>query len=314
MRGGAHRMQLYLQENYGRRFEEDWSVARVFRNAVNWLHENYTRDDLLLWIDSFSPHEPYDPPAYYEELYDPGYTGERVIFPNYGSIDYLSEAELRHVQAMYAGTVTMADRWFGYLLDAVTAMGMLDDTMIIVTSDHGHLLGDHGMIGKPGIRQDPNGLLWHGIGDIPLIIYHPRGGKGMRESVLTGAVDLFATIMEHMGVAYPEHVDSESLLPIITGTPAGSSMNGRRELLLYARHGETVNVTDGRFTLFLHHPERHAGHTRMFDIQEDPHQNRNILGDYRARAKELKEYAGQYLRSVDATPAMRETAEQATLG
>jgi arylsulfatase A-like enzyme len=127
-------------------------------------------------------------------------------------------------------------------------------------------------------------------------------------------VDLFATIMEHMGVEYPEAVDSESLLPVITGGPEGSSTNGRRELLLYARHGDTVNVTDGRFTLFLHHPERHAGQTRMFDLQEDPHQNHNVLGEYRARAKELKEYAGQYLRSVDAAPAMIETAEQATLG
>jgi len=304
-------MQLYLQENYGRRFEEDWSVAQVFRNAVNWLEENYTREDFLLWIDSFTPHEPYDPPAYYEQLYDPGYTGERVIFPQYGSTDYLSESELRHVQAMYAGTVTMADRWFGYLLDAVKAMNILDDTMIVLTSDHGHLLGDHGMIGKPGISQDPNGLLWHGIGDIPLVIYHPNGTAGTRQSVLTGGVDLFATIMDHMGVGYPKPVDSVSLLPVLTQAAAGRPADRRRELLLYGRHGDTVNVTDGRFTLFLHHPERHGGKTRMFDLEEDPRQTQNVLGDTRARARELKEYAADYLRSVAAAPAVIETAEQA---
>lgn len=304
LRGGAHRMVLYLQENCGRRFECDWSVARVFQTAINWLEENYDRDSFCLWIDSFTPHEPYDPPRYYEEVYDPGYDGERVIFPNYGKTDFLSQRELQHIRAMYAGTVTMLDHWFGFFLEAVANMGLLKDTMIIVTGDHGHLLGDHGMIGKPGIAQGSDALLWEGIADIPLIIYHPEGEAGIRSQALVQAVDLFPTIMDHMKVQWPPDVDGRSLLGLVQGR-----QDKVRELGLYSRHKDTVNVTDGRYTLFLHHPDHHSGASRLYDLKHDPMQQRNIISQQPQLARELQSFAVQYLEQVDAVPFVLETAE-----
>ena len=53
-----------------------------------------------LHVDTFDPHEPWDPPARYVDLYDPGYTGEAVIYPRYGSTDVLSDAELHHCRAL----------------------------------------------------------------------------------------------------------------------------------------------------------------------------------------------------------------------
>jgi len=296
LRGGKHRMKLYLEENYGRRFEEDWSVAQVFRRAANWLEENYQREDFLLWIDSFTPHEPYDPPPYYEEMYDPGYEGERVIFPRYGDTDYLEEEELDHIKAMYAGSVTLADRWFGHLTDSMEKLGLLDDeeTMIIVTSDHGHLLGDHGLVGKPGLGSNSEAFLWEGIADIPLIVRHPGCETGETSS-LVSAVDLFSTLMDHMGGEIPQGVEGDSLLPLIRGEKGKV-----KEMAVFGRHGDSVNVTDGRFVLFLVDKEKGLGASRLYDLQKDPRQERNALEENRDKAEEMRDFAHNYLRRVGA--------------
>jgi arylsulfatase A-like enzyme len=306
LRGGAHRMRLYLQENAGRRFERDWSVAQVFQKAADWLEENYRREEsFCLWIDSFSPHEPFDPPPWYEAMYDPAYQGERVIFPQYGKTDYLTEAELQHIKAMYAGSVTLADRWFGHLMDTVSNLGLLDDTLIIVTSDHGHLFGDHGMIGKPGLGAGPNGLLWEGIADIPLLIYHPEVAGGKRTDALVQAVDLFPTLMEASGVTYSHNIDGHSLIPLLKG-----EKKKVREMGIYGRHGDTVNVTDGRYTLFLSHPERHPGPSRMFDLKKDPRQTTNVLPETMDIAKKFQAYALDMLQARDAEPMAIETVRR----
>lgn len=306
IRGGAHRMELYFQENAGRRFERDWSTAQVFSRAADWLEENYLRQEgFCLWVDSFTPHEPFDPPPWYVERYDPGYTGEQVIFPQYGSIDYLTEAELRHIKALYAGSVSLADRWFGHLMDTVANLGLLDNTLIVVVADHGHLFGDHGVIGKPGLASGPEGLLWEGIGDIPLLIYHPQVEGGGRVGALVQAVDLYPTLLEATGVACPEGVHGGSLIPLLKG-----ERDAVRQVGLYGRHGDSVNVTDGRYTLFLQHPERHPGRSRMYDLQADPRQAHDVLARQIDLAREFQDYALRTLTEMGAGEATLETARR----
>ena len=101
-------------------------------------------------LEVFDPHEPFDPPFPYDEMYNPDYKGQRFIWPTYGKSDLYSEEELKEIRALYAGEVTMVDRWLGHLLDNVEHLGLMDDTMIIVVTDHGHLFGEHGMIANPG--------------------------------------------------------------------------------------------------------------------------------------------------------------------
>ena len=306
IRGGAHRMELYFQENAGRRFERDWSTAQVFQRAADWLEENYRRaEGFCLWVDSFTPHEPFDPPPWYVEMYDPGYQGDEVIFPQYGSTEYLTGAELNHVKALYAGNVSLADRWFGHMMDTVGNLGLLDNTVIVVVSDHGHLFGDHGMIGKPGLQAGPDGLLWDGIADIPLMIYAPQTEPGRRTDALVQAVDLFPTLLEAAGVKAPPGIDGHSLLPLVRGRA-----DGVREWGIYGRYGDTVNVTDGRYTLFLHHPERHPGSSRLFDLQDDPRQAKNILGSHIELAREMQAFALRVLEKRGAGELSIETARR----
>lgn len=133
----------------------------------------------FLYIDFFDPHEPWDPPRRYIDLYDAGYSGEEVTYPLYGPCDYLTKDELEHCRAMYAGEATLVDNWIGRVLEKVDSLGLYEDTAIIFTSDHGFYLGEHGLIGKSIIIGDFYGSapMYEEVAHIPLFIRLPDGLK-----------------------------------------------------------------------------------------------------------------------------------------
>lgn len=208
----------YLRNVSKREREEDYFVARTMRAAADWLAENADGRPFFLYVDTFDPHEPWDPPRHYVDMYDPGYRGEEVIYPRYAPCDFLSEEELRHVRALYAGEVSLVDRWFGHLLEAVDALGLADDTAIILTTDHGFYHGEHGMIGKSLITEAYQGAvpLYEEVCHIPLIVRIP-GVEPRRHGAMAQPPDLAPTVMELLGAEVPERVQGKSLVPVLRG-------------------------------------------------------------------------------------------------
>jgi len=152
-----------------------------------------------------------------------------------------TDRQLEFIRSQFAGKTTMVDRWFGRVLDVLDREEYWDETMVIVTSDHGHYLGDHDYMGKPYAP------LFDTLAKTPLMIWHPDANRtGERISALTSAVDIYATIVEGLGGKMPEDVHSQSLLPILRG-----ESQSVREWALYGYWGSSVNVTDGRYT-YLH--------------------------------------------------------------
>jgi len=221
-----------------RQREEDYFAPQVFRAAADWVEQNHDESGFCLVVDCFDPHEPWDPPRYYAELYDPGYTGEEVGYPPYGPADIMSPAELRHMQALYAGEVTLVDRWLGFFLEKLEYLGLLKDTLVVVTADHGHMLGEHGWVGK-----DPYTLFYPEVARVPLIVWDPRlGGRGRREDALAQTVDLFPTILEALEVPPPVGIHGCSLLPRLADPAAPW-----REVALFGQHGQSVHIYDGEW-------------------------------------------------------------------
>jgi len=218
LRNPHHTVVQYLRNVAERQSEEDHFVAQTMRAAARWLEENRLYQPFLLYVDTFDPHEPWDPPPHYVDLYDPGYEGEEVIYPRYDTIDFLSEAELRHCRALYAGEVSLVDTWVGYLLERLEALGLMDSTAVILTSDHGFYLGEHGYIGKALIREGFQFLpLYPEVAAVPLLVYVPGASHGQRLDALAQSVDLFPTILELLGVHVPGSARGHSLLPPIRG-------------------------------------------------------------------------------------------------
>lgn len=222
-----------------RRHEEDWFSPQVFLRAARWLQHNAGHRDFFLMIDSFDPHEPWDPPRYYTNLYDdPGYAGREFPVAPYGPVqNQLTPAELRHVQALYAGEITMLDRWLGHFLEQIEVMGLLENTMVILTTDHGTHNGDHGRTGK-------NWVLMQEIARLPLIVWHPEHGHGSRPRAFVQPMDFLPTILENAGLEAPTGIHGRSLLPWLRSPeqadPRASVIFGEFRFSAYCCDGQWV--------------------------------------------------------------------------
>ncbi|HEB31582.1 MAG TPA: hypothetical protein ENI15_12015 [Spirochaetes bacterium] len=178
-----------------RKNEEDYFCPRVMAESVKWLEQNLDSDRIFLTIDCWDPHEPWFVPEHYRKMYDLSNSREQVI-SIYNDVTGLDPKLIKRTRANYSGLVTMCDRWFGYLYDSIENLGLLKNTMIIFTSDHGHSIGDFNYLGKRGYPSTPE------VFDIPIIVRHPdyqyKGGK--RSSIFAQHTDISAQILETAGV------------------------------------------------------------------------------------------------------------------
>ena len=194
----------YLRSANDRRYEEEFLPAETFRDAIRWLEMNRKWDPFYLHLDIFDPHEPWDPPQWYVDRYDPGYEGREIIFPLYAAADYLTPAELNHCRALYAGEVSLVDTWLGRFMVTLENMGLLDNTAIILASDHGFYLGEHNWMGKTSIQKGLHRFvpLYEEVAHVPQIVYLP-GAKPGRSNALVQPVDIAPTVLDIMGMPTP---------------------------------------------------------------------------------------------------------------
>jgi arylsulfatase A-like enzyme len=224
--------------------ERDFFAPKVFSHTAEWIGDNDEWDQWFCYVDSFDIHEPFHCPEPYASMYtdeDPT-DPELTTWPAYAPVDEqgLTDRQLAFVRAQYAGKATMVDRWFGRVLDRLDREGAWEDTVVVVTTDHGEMLGEHGYIMKNYMP------VYDEIANTPLFIAHPDGGPD-RVDAVTAAVDVYATLLESLGADVPNHTHGRSLLPLVTG-----EREDHRDCALYGYFGADACVTDGRYTYF--HP------------------------------------------------------------
>ena len=174
-------MRQYLLNTLDWETEDDCFCSRSFTAGLDWLERNSETERFMLWIDTFDPHEPWLPPPHYRELYL-SEDGHEQVVSAYGDM-VMDPALLARTRANYSGEVTMCDRWFGHFVESMRVLGLLDDTMLIFTSDHGHSIGDRDYMGKRGYPAAPE------VYDVPLMIRFPKGEHGGKTS------DIFVTYL-----------------------------------------------------------------------------------------------------------------------
>ena len=224
--------------------EEDMPSPRTFRAACDFIEENAENDDFFLMVEAFDPHEPFDVPDRYMDMYGGAEGLDRDYFeiPPYRRVSEtdIPESAIEYVQRRYKALVTCTDHWFGTLIDALKARGIYDDTMILVTTDHGYFLGDRDYLGKNYMH------LYNELAHLPFIVHFPGGARaGERAGQLTQAIDIMPTLLDAYGCEVPSSVRGTSLMPLMTDATAPT-----RDYALYGVHAMTVNVTDGRYTYF----------------------------------------------------------------
>lgn len=315
LRGDRAKMERILRNKFARRYERDYMAPKTFSAALDWLEDNYKQPNFLLWIDTWDPHEPFDPPEYdYARYADPTYEGPSIIYPQYGRTGYLTEAQLNDIRALYAGEVTMVDRCLGYLLDKVEALGLDRNTMIIHTTDHGYIMGEHDLIGKPG---DLLGNLYEPHCHIGLLIKHPEGiGAGQRIPAIVQPPDIMPTILDYFGIAPPSTVQGKSLLPLMRGEVREQyefAISGRFIYELPQGAEDTSFQFDGMAGSRSHVCARTITTKRwsylcgpfdlpseLYDLEADPSQQHDVLAENPDVARVLRQTLIDFLETYGA--------------
>lgn len=235
---GKLRRQYQANREYWYEDEDKYPTPRTFKSACEWLELNKDEDDFFIQVEVFDPHEPFDVPKKYMELYDKVYTGPYFETPNYGEVDVPEEA-VDYIRKRYAALMTMTDVHFGRLINKMKELGIYDDTLIIVTSDHGYFLGERELFGKNYMHN------FNELAAIPLFVKDPVHRKqGERIKTVSQNIDIMPTILDYFAIPTPDEVQGKSWLPLLDGR------ENEKEYAVYGAHGITVNITDGRYTYF----------------------------------------------------------------
>jgi len=291
-----NRMQHIVRNALGWDGEEDRRSARTMRAAHRWLEEQQGNETpFFLFVDTFDPHEPWDQPRYYTDLYDPDYEGDELMEPAYEPADYATQSEIEHMRCMYAGKLTMVDRWIGHLLDGVKNMGLADDTAIIFTSDHGFYHGEHNLIGKVLLARDGaicgRWPLYSTIAHPPLLIKIPGVTDGERYDSFCQPPDITPTILELMDAPIASRIQGQSLLPLIRGQQK-SIRDFAVSSLTYIQDAEVRCPTSFRTKDFLYIYGGDEWGSELYDLQSDPEESQNIIDSRIDVAQQLHQ---QYL-------------------
>lgn len=297
----------YSRNVADRRYESDYFVAQTMTSAVRWLELNYDRHKkFFLHVDTFDPHEPWDPPRWYVDMYDPNWVGGEVMggayVPGRPSASDLTDNELNHLKALYAGEVTLVDRWIGRLLEKIEDLGLCEDTAVIFTTDHGTYLGEHGYIGK-------RNHLYEEVARIPLIIRMPdsEGTINRRCESIVQAPDLMPTILELAEVKPPATVQAKSLLPLLRGekTEEREIAVSSYSLITPIKWHPWIAVTSKEWALLaaaLQKPEKdqlgRKIESELYHLGADPHQARNVYTEKTGVANELTSKMIEFLKTI----------------
>jgi arylsulfatase len=250
----------------------------------------------LMSINPFDPHPALDPPLSYLERMDwstiplPRFReAEMESQRRFEGVDFQTEAPVsphsynaRRMVAAYYAQIELIDDQVGRLLHALEESRQREATLIIFTSDHGEMLGDHGLLWK-GAR------FYEGLVHVPLILSWPGHFEaGLRSDALVELTDIVPTVLEALGMPVSPHIQGQSLLPILTGA---ASADRHRDFVrceyhdaLDQHHASHANMLrDDRYKLVVYHGQEVG---ELYDLHEDPDEFVNLWDD--PAAQEVK--------------------------
>lgn len=261
-------------------------------HAVWWLEERKSAAPLFLQIGFPGPHPPYDPVPRHLERYAnaeiplPAVTGaelalqprsqgalrQNMIRNNYDSVAWKenpSAAELLRLRRHYAANVSMIDEKVGQIIETLEHKGLLENTIVIFTSDHADALGDHGHIQK--------WTMYDCVERVPLVFWSPNHIAARPPSdALVQLMDVAPTVLEAAGVNIPSNWEAKSLLPGLArqeevGRDVVYAELARDHIQTGAEYIVMRRDRDWKLVYYLNEPDG-----ELFDLRNDPAEVRNL--------------------------------------
>jgi len=280
-------------------FIEVWESAephdcvRVTDRVIEWLEQHPSDSSLFLWVHYIAPHTFYEPAAPFDEKFlddEFSLASRDIILPlnsgrtYYGGINinrtYLPPfTNLNHYISMYDGEIAYVDSEIGRLLERIEELGIGDNTIVVLTSDHGEELGEHGFYFEHG--QNVNQSTMH----VPFIIVFPKSipaGEMIENNVTL--LGLLPTVLDYAGLEIPDSAEGKSFRSLIEGKV-------KREKTVFSEGGYR-SKTSGRYHSVLYDKEWKLIHERdgayfLFDLSKDPNEQDNLIDREQKVARRL---------------------------
>jgi len=262
------RLQENVGFNRGRRGDE-LSGARVLEAGMEALRELKHKQPFFLGVDAFDPHEAWNVPTTFKLRFE-DHEGVEPILPfktPYSKVEDLdvTQEQVDRVRELYAAELTYIDTWIGRLLNLLDDLKLADRTVVYYLSDHGILLGEHGLMGKA------NSMLGKEIHDVPYMIRHPLGKRsGETSDYFASTHDVAPTMLSFQGITVPGRMEGEDLTVMFDGADPPDRAYWTT---CYADH---VAAGDGRYLLIA---DNQGKERRLFDTEEDPDEQDDVAGD-----------------------------------
>ncbi len=228
-------------------------ASRVYEKWQHWLAAQPAEKSFFYWAHFYDPHQPYEPPA-----------AERARFPG----------------DPYAGEIAFVDEQLGRMIEDLRSKGLLEETLVVVTSDHGEGFGEHGEIGH-GLLTYQESL------EVPLVLRGPGIPTGREIATRVGLVDLMPSLLEAFGKAVPAGLSGHNFLPLLAGAAAGTATAEPTfyfESLLGQEDRNWAPITGllvGDDKLIA------VPHAELYNLADDPGEKENRLENERRRWREL---------------------------
>lgn len=256
----------YLYQTRDRQRDEDYFAAQVLDRAAAWVEGNRGNEPYFLWVDSFTPHEYWDPPARFADAYSPAagrpdHIVPQALNPRPGRTEPADPRDVERTRALYQGYATFADDRLGRFLDRIERAGAMRDTVVVVISDHGTELWDHGRFGKAAGRMHPYNT------QINWMVRHPDLSGQHRVDGFVQNHDLVPTLLHLLGVPCPP-LDGSVVWPWADeGAPARDHV-----VIGWDVH---ASVRDRSWNLLVD-TENPAAPARLYDLAADRREERDV--------------------------------------
>jgi arylsulfatase A-like enzyme len=272
-------------------------AEQVTDAVVTYLNDSGVPDRLFLFVHYFDPHGPYSAPPPYDTMYDP--QGGHGLYPPAAMersgmfTDEEIASDARRVGFQYAGEISYTDEHVGRLLDDLRRRGILDEALVVLTTDHGECMWEHG-------EEFDHGRTVYQATMHALCVMRLPGGElgGTRVDGLVANIDVLPTILELLGLQAPTGVDGEAIpvrqldRDVAPRTRYGEATKPRGDVESDPRW---VNIRkarcirDGRYK-YVRTP--YLGTEELYDVMGDPREVTNLLdepsGEILALAADLR--------------------------
>ena len=278
---------------------DNWiGIARILPKAKKWLEENKS-DPFFLFIHCYDIHDPYTPPPPYDTIFhDFNYTGNFV--PSTKNMQAaawrgleVNDEDLRHIKALYDGGIRYTDEKIGEFLSYLQEAGLKDNSLIIITSDHGEEFKEHGSFLHWKLYFRPN---LH----VPLIMHIPNyPKKEIRIKELVQSIDILPTILDIAHLPPHPKAQGRSLLPVIKENSTFlrrswwqiSHLFKKDENTSIAEHFEAAKGMSHNLSIIIDRYQMihtlQSDSVQLFDLKNDPLAQNNIAEDHEGIAKRL---------------------------